>query len=37
VPFYSPRTVNGLWGVDLPDGGTTVWVVGPRASILRHD
>lgn len=37
VPLYSPRAVNGLWGVDLPDGGTSVWVVGPRATILRHD
>lgn len=37
VPLYSPRAVNGLWGADLPDGGTSVWVVGPRGSILRRD
>lgn len=37
VPNYSPRAVNGLWGVDLPDGGTSIWVVGPRNAILRHD
>jgi hypothetical protein len=37
VPVLSPRGVRGLTGLPLPDGGTSVWLVGPSGAIVRHD
>jgi hypothetical protein len=37
VPFVADRELRGLFGLDLPDGGTEVWVTGQSGLILRHD
>lgn len=37
VPPGMDRQLSGVFGLDLPDGGTAVWVSGPNGMILRHD
>lgn len=37
VPLWAERELRGVFGVESPDGGHSVWVVGERGLILRHD
>lgn len=37
VPLWMDRGLSGVFGLDLADGGTSVWVSGPNGMILRHD
>ncbi|MFZ5442322.1 MAG: WD40/YVTN/BNR-like repeat-containing protein [Myxococcota bacterium] len=36
VPLDVPREVRGVFGLDLPDGGVTLWVAGTGGMVLRR-
>lgn len=37
VPLHADRRLRGVFGLDLPDGGASVWVAGEEGMILRRD
>ncbi|MEW5742048.1 MAG: hypothetical protein AB1938_24245 [Myxococcota bacterium] len=37
VPLHANRELRSVFGIDLPDGGSVVWIAGEEGMIFRHD